>query len=67
MRKGQINMSLLTNALLCVNKACLSKFVNINFQSLEIIYIFKKYKQSLEPSSFFFVFSIGFLLVLGTC
>ena len=35
-------MSLLTNALLCVNKACSTKFVNINCQSLEIIYIFKK-------------------------
>ena len=56
MRKGQINMSLLTNALLCVNKACSTKFVNINCQSLEIIYILKKYKQSFEPSSFLFSF-----------
>ena len=49
-------MSLLTNALLCVNKACSTKFVNINCQSLEIIYILKKYKQSFEPSSFLFSF-----------
>lgn len=54
-------MSLLTNALLCMDKAYSSKFVNINFQPLENIDVFRKYKQQHELLSFYLFLSTGFL------
>ena len=57
-------MSLLTNALLYMNKAYSIKFVNINFQSLENIYMFSFQVYATIWAPLLFVpFSTGFLLI----